>query len=94
MTDYLVGDTVVLEAQYFSEGNQLMDPDTTPLCEVHDNRGRVIQTNLIVEKIRTGTFQAYFDTSGLPKGTYFYIFSALFESRPSKQDGSFVLVTA
>ena len=93
MTDYLIGDTVVLQATYYSENEALLDPDATPSCEVHDSRGRAVQTNLPVTKVSTGTYQADYNTSALIKGTYTFIFTALFDGAPSKRKGDFTLVT-
>jgi|WetSurMetagenome_2_1015567.scaffolds.fasta_scaffold1360853_1 hypothetical protein len=91
MTDYPVGDTVVLQAKYYNESDQLIDPESTPTCEVHDSRGRAIQTNIPVTRVATGTFQADFVTTGLSKGSYKYLFVTTFEGKPSVRDGDFTL---
>ena len=91
MTDYLVGTTVVLQAFYYSDSEAPLDPDALPTCEVHDSRGRVVQTNIPVEKVTTGQYQADFNTVGLTKGDYSYIFEALFDGKPDREGDRFTL---
>jgi hypothetical protein len=94
MTKYLTGTTVVLTARYYDESSNLIDPDATPTCEVHDSRGRVIQTNLPVSKVTVGSFNADCDTTGWFRGVYTYVFTAFFDGKPDRQASVFELTVS
>lgn len=91
MTDYQVGTTIVLQASYFDTNDSPLDADSVPTVEVRDARNRSVQTGLTSLKTATGVYQTKFDTTGLTKGTYYHVWSALFNGYPDIKSGSFVL---
>jgi hypothetical protein len=92
--EYLVGETITLQAEYFNTADEPLDADTTPTCEIHDSEQRAIQTNLPVTRVSQGKYAADFSTVGLDPGVYSYIFAALFDGKQSLKAGTFELYTA
>lgn len=91
MTDYQMGTTVVLQAAYYDKSDNPIDADANPTVEVRDARNRTVQTDLASTKTSPGIYQCKFKTTGLPKGTYFFIFKARFDGYPDEKAGDFTL---
>jgi hypothetical protein len=91
MSEYQIGTTVVLQAVYYNNQNQPLDADANPTVEVRDAKNRTIQTGLVSTRTGVGTYECKFKTTNLPKGTYFYVFNALFGGFPDEKAGSFTL---
>ena len=90
--DYQVGTTILLQAVYKDQTENLIDADELPTVEVLDGSGNVVQTGLVPSKTVTGTYQMKFNTEGLSEGTYFHRWTALFSSYPDIKSGEFILV--
>jgi hypothetical protein len=86
-----VGSTIILQAVYYNALDQPVDADSAPTVEIRDARNRPVQTGLMSTKMATGTYQAKFNSVGLQKGTYYYVFSASFDSFPDKKSATFIL---
>lgn len=91
MPEYLVGTTIILQAEYYDRNDNALDADSEPIVEIRDERNRTVQTGLVSIKTMAGTYQVKFKTIGLRKGTFFHVWTALFDSLPDVRSNSFVL---
>ena len=91
--EYMLGTTVVLQAVYYNSLSVPMDADVSPpvVAEIRDSKARLVQTGLVAQRQSQGTYQVKYKTSGLKEGTYYFVFTAYFDSLPDIKSGSFVL---
>jgi hypothetical protein len=90
--DFLTGlNTIVLQAAYYDVNNNPLDADATPTVEIRDARDRPVQTDLGTIRVSQGVYQCNLEVQGLPKGLYYYIFSALFSGKPDRKSSTFTL---
>jgi hypothetical protein len=92
MTEYQMGTTIILQAEYFDTNDEPLDADAAPTVEVWNSRNQKVQTGLTSTKISAGKYQYRYRTAGLKKGTYFHVWTALFNSDPDVKSGSFSLL--